>query len=285
MSFRHTVFWSALILVFAVLILLILGLAVVSPKTETITIGTAAVLPPPAGISTIAALTLPGQDNPSVKGAIDTTYTMSEYQKIAGWVFVENQETWGQEVYVQFNKPDGTVAQYPALPAERPDIGAAHNNPLYNASGFSALIPLKDGLDINSCTISFGVKNSTGIYKSVPPDKKKPAVKIAIDTSCIVGKYQKITGWVFVAGQDTKGQEVYVQLKKPDGAVVNYSTLPIERPDVGAANNNPLYNASGFRALIPLKDGFDINSCTISLVVKNRNGTYISQSFRVPTRG
>ncbi len=38
-----------------------------------------------------------------------------------------------------------------------------------------------------------------------PPGKESPAVKSFIDAGSLIGKYQKIKGWVYVAGQQTRG--------------------------------------------------------------------------------
>jgi hypothetical protein len=92
--------------------------------------------------------------------------------------------------------------------------------------------------------------------------------------------YHYLSGWIYVNDQETRGQEVYVQFEKPDGTIVHYSTMPMERPDVGTTFKNPLYNNSGFSASIPLKDGLDINACTIRFVVSNRNGTYKSPIWK-----
>jgi len=165
MLFRHKVLWSVLIIVFAALIFLILSLSVCAPESKPITLGAATVLPPP-GISIVAAITSPAKESAEVKRAFDESYKIGKYQKLAGWVFIENQETKGQEAYVQLEKPDGTVAHYATMPVERPDVGIVFKNSLYNTSGFSALIPLKDGFDINLCKMRIVVKNKNGTYKS-----------------------------------------------------------------------------------------------------------------------
>ena len=165
MLFRHNAFWSVLISVFAILTLLILGLAVGAPKPEPITLGAATVLPV-TGVSTVAAITAPAEESRAVKSAIETSYRIGKYYKLIGWVYIENQQTAGQEAYVQLEKPDGTVVHYATMPMERPDVGITFKNPLYNTSGFSALIPLKDGFDINVCKIRLAVKNDKGAYKS-----------------------------------------------------------------------------------------------------------------------
>ena len=112
------------------------------------------------------------------------------------------------------------------------------------------------------------------------PEVESQTVKYFVDKSDVrekgISAYRYISGWVYVADQQTKGQEVYVQFVKPDGTVVHYSTMTVARPDVGAYFKNSLYDASGFIALIPLKDGSDINSCTIMFVVKNKKGIYKS---------
>lgn len=299
MLFRHNVFWSALIAVFAILILLILGLAVCAPKPEPITMGPAAVLPV-AGLSPVAAMTPPAEESRAVKSAIETSYRIGKYYKLIGWVYIENQQTAGQEAYVQLEKPDGTVVHYATMPMERPDVGITFKNPLYNTSGFSALIPLKDGFDINAYKIRFVVKNDNGIYKgplwkagrsgfstvaaNQGPKTKSQAVRFSVDMSEDrrkgISAYRYLSGWVYVPDQQTKGQEVSVQVEKPDGTVAHYATKPMERPDVGSSFKNPLYNDCGFSAEISLKDGFDINACKIRFVVKNDKGTYTSPLWK-----
>lgn len=61
---------------------------------------------------------------------------------------------------------------------------------------------------------------------------------------------------------------------------MHYTTLPAERLDVATRFKNPLYNACGFTALIPLTDGFDVNSIAIRLVVENKSGMYTSKHVK-----
>lgn len=303
MPSRDNVFWNAFLIVLVVLIMAILGMAVFAPKPEPITIGKATILPL-TGISTVTVITPPARESPLVKFNIDVSNRIGKYRKMAGWLYIENQQTKGQEVYVQFENLNGAVVQYSTRPMERPDVGTAFKNPLYNASGFHALIPLKDGLDINACPTRFVVENLNGTYKSpiwkagirfssrvmIPvPEKESQSVTFNVDISEDRGKgisaYRYLSGWVIVAGQRTKGQKVYVQIEKPDGSVVHYSTRPMGRPDVGTAFKNPLYNASGFSAAILLKDESDVNACTIRVVVKNRKGTFKSPIWKTGNRG
>lgn len=129
-------------------------------------------------------------------------------------------------------------------------------------------------------------KETEVVFYSTPcagitiPKVESQAVKFLVDQTGVRGKgisaYRYITGWIYVADQQTKGQKVYVQFEKPDGTVVHYSTMSLERPDVGTYFKNQLYNSSGFSAIIPLNDDIDINDCTIRFVVKNKKGTYKS---------
>ena len=165
MSFRQNVFWYVLMIVLTILILSILSIAVFAPKPEPITIGKAEVLPL-ADVSAVTAITPPAQESSLVKSFIDVSNKIGKYQKLIGWIYIENQQTKNQKVYVSLEKPDGAVVYYSTMPMERPDVGAYFKNPLYNSSGFSAFIPLKDGIDINAYTIRFVVKNNNGTYKS-----------------------------------------------------------------------------------------------------------------------
>ena len=105
---------------------------------------------------------------------------------------------------------------------------------------------------------------------------------VDVNEERIEGKfvYRYLSGWIYVSGQETRGQKVFIQFEKPDGTVVRHPTMPEERPDVGAFIKNALYDASGFSALIPLKNGSDITACTIRFVVENKNGRYVSSEWK-----
>ena len=163
MQLRAAFVWRISILIFALLILWMLSLAVYTPHSEPITIGATAP-PPPAGISVVVEITPSDQESPLVKSYFEECCKIGSYQKIKGWVYVENQETMGQEVCVQLKKKDGSAVHYSTMLIERRDVGIHFKNPQYNSSGFSALIPLKNSLDIDSCTIRLVVKNKNGIY-------------------------------------------------------------------------------------------------------------------------
>jgi hypothetical protein len=291
-------FWNVFLIVLVILILSILGITLFALKPEPVTIGKATVLPL-TGISTVTGIMPPDKKSPEVRFNIDVSHRIGKYQKMTGWLFVKNQQTKGQEVYVQFEKPEGTVVHYSTMPMKRPDVVSAFKNPLYNSSGFSALILLEDGLDINAYTTRFVVKNQSGTYKSPiwkagirfssrakisVPEIGSPLVKFNVDVNEErrkgIATYRYLCGWVYVTGQQTKGQKVYVQFEKPEGTVVHYLTMPMERPDVVAAFKNPLYNSSGFKALILLEDGLDINACKARFVVKNQSGTYKSPKWK-----
>ncbi len=294
MPSRHSVFWTALAVAETAIIMLVLCLDVFPLKREPIILGKAE-LPPPKDISTFTGYAFLFQESHEAKIAIDAFYRVGNYQKILGWVFIENEETKGQKVYVQLEKPDGTVVNYTTFPVERPDVGTYFKNALYNTAGFAALIPLADQIEVDACAFCLVVKNESGTYKSAPwkagirlssragriqAEVQSQKVKLAIDVDEDRRKgmygHRYIEGWVYVKNQETRGQKVYVQLEKPDGTVVNYTTFPVERPDVGTYFKNTLYNTAGFVALIPLADQIDANACAFCLVVKNESGTYKS---------
>ncbi len=245
----------------------------------------------------------PTEESQQVIFDVNAIYRIKAYQKIIGWVFVENQETRGQKVFIQLEKPNGDIIHYPTVPKERLDVGKQLKNKLYNASGFSASIPLNDGVDVDACTIRLVVKTMKGIYKSmswragmrissrveiVPPGIESPAVKfyISLNQCQKAGEfaYQYVVGWVYVEDQETRGQEVFIQLEKLDGTILYYSTIPKERPDVGKSIANAMYNSSGFVASIPLDNGLDVGDCAIRFVVKNKKGIYKSPSWKAGMR-
>jgi hypothetical protein len=246
-------------------------------------------------ISRIVTIIPPVQESSLVKFNIDECNRNGKFQRISGWVIVEKKQTKGQRIYVQLEKPDGVIVHYSTIPIERPDVGNFFKNPLYNASGFSAVLPLKAGLNSEACTIKFVVKNKHGVFKSkvwqtgisissrtnvVPPEWETRAIKLNLEVNEGRKKglfnYHYIRGWVYIRNQESKGQEVIIQLGKPDNTLVHYSTTPMERLDVGKFYKNAFYNASGFFASIPLEDGLDIDACAIRIVVKNKNGIFKS---------
>ena len=234
---------------------------------------------------------------------VNAIYKIKAYYKIVGWVYVENHDTRGQEAFIQLEKPNGDIIHYPTMPKERPDVGKQRKNKLYNASGFSASIPLNEGLDVGAFTIRLLVKNERGTYKSpawragmrissrveiAPLGNESQAVKyyISLNECRQADKfaYQYLVGWVYVENQETQGQEVFVQLEKPDGTILHYSTTSKKRPDVGKSNKSAMYNSSGFVASIPLDNGLDVDDCTIRLLVKNKKGMYMSPAWRAGIR-
>jgi len=85
---------------------------------------------------------------------------------LTGWVYVREKETQGQEVYVQFEKPDGSVSRFLTAPSRRLDVGKGFGNPLYNHAGFAAALFLPASLNIGDCTIRLLVRNGSGTFKS-----------------------------------------------------------------------------------------------------------------------
>gem|GEM_PF-1595456 len=295
--YKHNVFCSVSLIVLSILAVHFPDSAMFAREPEPAVGDKKTTFP----FSIVAAITSPAQESRTVKVNVDVNEERKEgkksYHNLIGWVFVKDQETRGQKVYVQLEKPDGKVVHYSTIPMERPEVGPAYKNPFYNHSGFYAKIPLKDGLDIDVCTIRFVVKNRNGIYKSrawkfgissraeiMLEEHESRAVKVNVDVNKErkEGKksYHNLIGWVFVENQDTRGQKVYVQFEKPDGTVLHYSAWSYERPEVGPAYKNPFYNHSGFYAKIPLKDGLDVDTCTIRFVVKNKSGIYKSRIWR-----
>lgn len=100
------------------------------------------------------------------------------------------------------------------------------------------------------------------------PEKTSVQLKSSINAARIIGRSLQIKGWVYVAGEETAGQKVYVQLVRHSGPVAHYAAQVEERPDVAAAFKNPLYGNAGFSALLPVGDTADIRACTVRLVVK-----------------
>jgi hypothetical protein len=124
--------------------------------------------------------------------------------------------------------------------------------------------------------IALSPPDNTSIRFIDQPGSASPLVRTFLDNQQVIGGYYILKGWAYVANQDTRGQEIFVRIQKPDGSSVHYSTTPETRLDVGAAFKNPLCNQSGFTAAIPLEPGLNLGACSIVLVVKNKDGLYES---------
>lgn len=163
------VFCSISLIVLTGMVVLMPGITMFAQEPEKSVGGKAPVFPR-VELSRVVSIVPPAQQSPLVKFYVDT-YEERKAGKnschyLAGWIYVKDQETSGQEVYIQLERPDGTIVNYSTIPMKRPDVGDSFNNLLYDAAGFSASIPLKDGLDIEACRIWFVVKNRVGIHKS-----------------------------------------------------------------------------------------------------------------------
>ena len=292
------VFWTLLALVLAGLNLLVLGVVVMAPAPEPLVISGARV-PPPANLGVVSAVVCPTRESLAVKVAVDPSHQIGKYQMISGWIFVDNQPTQDQEVYIQFEKPDGELVCYSTAAEARPDVGEAFANPLYKASGFNVAIPLADSVSLENCSVWFVVKNKGGIFKSprwkkgirfsvrteiAAPEEESPAVQFGMDESEdreIEGSaYRRFSGWAYVQDRQTAAQEVYVRLERPDGTVEHYTTTPASRPDVAATLTNEAYAESGFIAWIPEGEGWGLDDSAVRLVVKNGGEFFLGSIWK-----
>ena len=121
---------------------------------------------PPPAISAPVEAAAPEQEWCCMKFSLDENKTIGKYHKIRGWAFVEQQDTSGQEIYVQIRASESSVGHFATVPVKRADVAEVFKNPLYHACGFRALIPLPGGapLDVSKCRLV--IKNASGIYTS-----------------------------------------------------------------------------------------------------------------------
>ena len=295
-------FWNGFLVFMIFSNLAALGVVIFAPQPAPVVIAETTVLPLPWS-SSLKEIGHASKESPGVRFNVDVNDRIGNYHKLLGWVFLEDQQTEGQEVYVQFALPNGTARHYSTNPMRRPDVGTAFRNPLYDHSGFFALIPLEQEMDPDACTVRFVLRNRKGAYTSaiwktgiqfsslehsIAPQKEFPQVHFNVDLYEKRGEgrlgYRYLCGWAFVDGQPTSGQVVYVQLENPGGEFVHYTTSPMSRCDVATAFGNPMYNASGFHAAIPLRDGLEIDDGSIRFVIRNRFGTYRSSIWEKRSR-
>lgn len=158
-------FWRTVVAVETVLIFGMLSLALFRPEPERIPAGTTGLMPL-ANASSRVDITAPPEESSTVKYWIDSLVQIGNYLKVVGWAYVENQPSEGQLKYVMLEANNGTGQSYTTTRSERPDVAATFSNSLYEASGFSAFIPLTNGIDLADGTLRILIIGSTGTYLS-----------------------------------------------------------------------------------------------------------------------
>lgn len=216
---------------------------------------------------------------------------------LQGWVIHDDTEMSDYNAFVKIKDGSNTVKVFYAPLFARTDISTGDKDPRTANRGFKLKIPLselppypytisvvlqsrKTGKAIESASERhpFAGISLASVIEQPPKESKK--LNVHIDSKRKLGQYLAIKGWAYADGQETLGQQIYIQLDLSDGKAVHYSTSPIQRTDVGDHFKNSLYNESGFIALIPLTDGMDTDTHTMRIVVKNKTGMYKSAIFR-----
>jgi len=95
--------------------------------------------------------------NNSINYRIDWCRIKDGKLDIYGWAFLENTESSENRIYLEIQKPDGTVSFYSTKRFFREGVGEYFKDDRYNHSGFQALIPLSAiGQGDNIITIIIG---------------------------------------------------------------------------------------------------------------------------------
>jgi|LSQX01.2.fsa_nt_gb hypothetical protein len=98
--------------------------------------------------------------NNSITKHVDSSKIVDEKFEIWGWAFLENAESSEEQIYLEIQKPDGTITVFSTKKMFREGVGDAFNDDRYNYSGFYAQVPLSAlGKGDNLITILIGTTN------------------------------------------------------------------------------------------------------------------------------
>lgn len=98
--------------------------------------------------------------NASIISTVDSYKIIEEKFEIWGWAFLENVESSENRIYLEVQKPDGTISVYSTKKMFREGVGDAFSDDRYNYSGFYAQIPISAlGKGDNLITILIGTTN------------------------------------------------------------------------------------------------------------------------------
>ena len=98
--------------------------------------------------------------NTSIFSTVDSFKIIDNKLKVLGWAFLENVESSENRIFLEVQKPDGTISVYSTRKMFREDVGDAFSDDRYNYSGFYALVPISAlGKGDNLITILIGTTN------------------------------------------------------------------------------------------------------------------------------
>lgn len=95
--------------------------------------------------------------NTSIFSYVDSSKIIDNKLEVRGWAFLENVESSENRIFLEVQKPDGTISVYSTKKILREDVGDAFSEDRYNYSGFYALVPISAlGKGDNLITILIG---------------------------------------------------------------------------------------------------------------------------------
>lgn len=122
------------------------------------------------------------------------------------------------------------------------------------------------------------VAAKAGVYKlplyseleTVPALKASARIAVAVDDVRINRRSIAVTGWAALPNTASHRGQVHILLRSPTITRV-YTTLPMRRPDVAAAEHEPRWMLSGYRFILP-RDDLPPDDYTVGIVVDPKNG-------------
>lgn len=217
---------------------------------------------------------------PSLKYYIDQIDVRRESVFIKGWTFVEGMDTEDNHVFIEVTAPDGGQSFYKTNKYNRKDVGAAHENELYNRSGFKTSIPFSAfeyGDNALAVIIDHAYRAKEEFVFSFL--EKTESIKFDFDVLDIRQDSVFIEGWASFEQLAITEAEISLEVSDQDGNAVLYRTKTIPSNTEGAELEGESVITKGFRTSIPITD-FKYGENTLAIVI---DGQYRSeQEFVYP---
>lgn len=234
-------------------------------------------------------------------GYLDSASESDGKITVRGWEFATDEDSYGQNVYVEITDSAGNSIQYPTKSLTRSDVAKSYNDQKYAQSGYVTIFSnedLKDGLS----TVRILVENGGEVWQSKQYSLYKSGEQIRVfqspiwiasalenpltategiqspgylDSVKLSGGLVTFTGWEFAPDRESSESAIVVEITDSAGNRTRYSTMSLPWTGVAKDYNDQRYLQSGYT--MSIADG-DLPDGTYSVRVFTENGGAVWRS-------
>lgn len=217
-------------------------------------------------------------ESSAVRGRLDSATISDNDIVFSGWSYEEGIDSATQQVYLNIQSDDVNI-YYSTLPVLRTDVAVFYENDLYQMSGFSTGVSLKD-FPSDESVVTLMLENNGKLYQvksyllkindgvATFEEASKASTRINalpnqivqdvilhgdLNSAEFINNNLKLRGWICAEGLNSNEQSVYIQLLNQNSEVY-YTTVKAERPDVADYLQDDRYILSGYVSDIPFEN-------------------------------